>query len=175
MLKAYNGGKLSGNSPRATALEIKLLELDANSKDNVKKARTLVRVKYLATSFLLSSDRRRYGYLILDFKKHYANQQRNYLNTLTDMYSLMVAFETTRLAVATRGHNEGLNFGNVATYTRAGGARDVDRGGNGSGIKIESWNCGGNHLKRNFPKLDEDRKKRKIRRVVHTPRRREVH
>ena len=50
------------------------MELDANSENNAKKARTLARVKYLATTFLLSSDRRRYGELILALKNNYAKQ-----------------------------------------------------------------------------------------------------
>ena len=62
------------NSLGATAWEVKLLELDANSENNAKKARTLARVKYLATTFLLSSDRRQYGELILALKNNYAKQ-----------------------------------------------------------------------------------------------------
>ena len=42
--------------------------------------------KYLATAFLLSSNRRRYGELILLLEKDYMKHNRNYPNTLTDMY-----------------------------------------------------------------------------------------
>ena len=63
------------------------------------------------------------------------------------MYGLMVALKPTRVASVTRGHNEGLNFGNVVTYTKAGGASDFGSGGNSTGRKIVFWNCGGNHLK----------------------------
>ena len=36
------------------------------------------------------------------------------------MYSLMVVFETTRVAMVTGGHNEGINFGNVAIDSKSG-------------------------------------------------------
>ena len=42
------------------------MELDTNSKENVKKAQTLSKGEYLVTAFLLRSDRRLYGGLILD-------------------------------------------------------------------------------------------------------------
>ena len=65
------------------------------------------------------------------------------------MYSLMVVFETTRVAMVTGGHNEGINFGNVAIDSKSGGTRDVGSRGNGAGRKRERWNCGGNQLKSN--------------------------
>ena len=34
---------------------------------------------------------------------------------LTDMYGLMVVFDPARAAPVTVGHNEGLNFSNMAT------------------------------------------------------------
>ena len=49
----------------------------------------------MATAFLLSSDRHRYGELILTLKNDYVKQQKNYPKTLTDMYGLMVAFDPT--------------------------------------------------------------------------------
>ena len=52
--------------------------------------------KYLATAFLLSSDRRRYVELILLLNNDYTKQQRKYLRTLTDIYRLVVAFDPTR-------------------------------------------------------------------------------
>ena len=45
-----------------------MLGLNANSKENAEKVRTLARGKYLTAAFLLSSDMRRYGELILDLK-----------------------------------------------------------------------------------------------------------
>ena len=51
------------------------------------------------------------------------------------MYGLMVALKLMRVAAVTRGHNEGLNFGNVATYTKAGGSGDFGSGGNSTGRK----------------------------------------
>ena len=57
-----------GNSPVDTVREITLLGLYAERADKVKKAQILARGKYLATVFLLRSDRRRYGYLILLLK-----------------------------------------------------------------------------------------------------------
>ena len=77
VLEAYNGGVLFGNSPGATAREISTLGLDADIKGDVEKAQASARGKYLATAFLLSSDRRRYGELILSLKNDYAKQQKH--------------------------------------------------------------------------------------------------
>ena len=67
------------------AREIAMLGLDADTEGDVVKAQVSARVKYLATAFLLSSDRHWYGELILSLKSDYANQQNNYPKTLTDM------------------------------------------------------------------------------------------
>ena len=75
MLEAYNGGILFGNSPGATARDIAMLGLNAETKGDVEKAQVSARGEYLATAFLLSSDRRRYGELILSLKNDYAKQQ----------------------------------------------------------------------------------------------------
>ena len=74
MLEVLNGGELFRNSPGSTVRENKLLELDAKSKDNVENAWTSARGKYLATAFPLSSDRHRYGELILNLKNDYTKQ-----------------------------------------------------------------------------------------------------
>ena len=124
VLEAYNGGVLFGNSMGATAREIVMAETEGD----VEKAKVLARGKYLATKFLLRSDRRRYGELILSFKNNYAKQQKNYHKTLTDMYGLMVAFKPMRVTLVSGGHNEGLNFGNVAVEYK-------NRRGKGS------WHC----------------------------------
>ena len=105
MLGAYNGGVLFGNSPGATAREIATLELNAAVEGDVEKAQASARGKYLATVFLLTSDRCRYGELILRLKNDYAKQQKNYPKTLTDMYGLMVAFEPTRPTAVSGGRN----------------------------------------------------------------------
>ena len=99
-----------GKTPRATDRDIKLLELDTNSKDNSKKAQTLEKGKCLATAFLLFPDRRQNGELILTLKNDYTKQQRNYSKTLTYIYGLMVNFYPTSVAVVTGVNNEGLNF-----------------------------------------------------------------
>ena len=65
VLEAYNGGFLFGNSPGGAAREIATLGLDAEIEVDVDKAQTSARGGYLATAFLLSSDRRRYGKLII--------------------------------------------------------------------------------------------------------------
>ena len=64
-------GVLFGNSLGATAREIVTLELDAVVGGDVEKAQASARGKYLATAFLLSSDRRWYGDLILYHKNDY--------------------------------------------------------------------------------------------------------
>ena len=142
------GGGLSGN------------RLDANIKDGVEKARTSERGKYLTTAIHLSSDRRRYGELILSLKNYYAEQQHNYPKNLTDMYGLMVVFAPKRAAAVAGGHNEKLNFGNVVTDSKAAGIGDDGSGGEGDGRRREFWHCGGNHLKINCPKLVKDNTKK---------------
>ena len=106
MLETYNGRFLFGNSPGAMAQDIIILGLDAENKGNVEKDHILARVRYLAIAFLLSSDRCRYGELILPLKNDHAKQQRNYPRTLTNMYGLMVAFEPTRATSVGGGRNE---------------------------------------------------------------------
>ena len=90
VLEAYNGGVLFGNSPKPTARDITILELNAETKGGLDKAHILARGKYLSTMLLLSLYRRLYGELILSLKNEYSKQQRNYLRTLTNMYGLMV-------------------------------------------------------------------------------------
>ena len=68
MLEAYNRGVLFGNSLGDTAREIATLGLDAEIEGDVEKSQVSARRKYLATVFMLSSDRRRYGELILSLK-----------------------------------------------------------------------------------------------------------
>ena len=80
----------------------------------MEKAQVLARGKYLATTFLLSSDRRWYDDLILSLKNEYTKQQEKYPKTLIGMYRLMVVFDTTRPTPVSGGHNEGMNFRNVA-------------------------------------------------------------
>ena len=77
------------------------------------------------------------------------------------MYGLMIAFDTKRETLVAGGHNTGLNFVNVVADSKATGT--VDTGGVGSGVgrKMECWNCGGDHLKRNFPNIAEEKEKQK--------------
>ena len=79
----------------------------------------------MATEFRLSSDSCRYGELILLLKNDYAKQQQNYPKTLTDMYGLMVAFDTTRLTPVSGGRNEGMNLGNVTVEYGIGGGQSL--------------------------------------------------
>ena len=60
VLEEYNGGFLFGNSPGATAREIAMLGLNAETEGDVEKSQVSSRGKYLATAFLLSSDMPRY-------------------------------------------------------------------------------------------------------------------
>ena len=131
------------------------------------KAQTLARGKYLATAFLLISDRRWYGKLILLLKNNYTKLQKNYPKTLTHMYGLMVAFEPTRATSVSPGRNEGMNFGNVAAKPGTGGDRDHG-GGRATARKIECWRCGGDHMKRDCPKCAKE--KRTIKSTWKTPR-----
>ena len=76
----------------------------------MEKAQTFARGEYLTTVFLLSTERRQYGELILSLKNDYAKHQRKYLWTLPDMYGIMGAFEPKRVTAVAGGRNEGLNF-----------------------------------------------------------------
>ena len=90
---------------------------------DVQKAQVLAKEKYLATPFLMSSDRLLYRDLILSIKNDYAKQQKKYPKTLTEIYELMVALYPTRPTVVSRGRNEGMNFGNVAVEPGTQGGR----------------------------------------------------
>ena len=68
VMEAYNGGVLFGNIPGSTAREIATLGLNAEIGGDVEKAQVSARGNYLATAFMLSSDMRRYGELILSLK-----------------------------------------------------------------------------------------------------------
>ena len=156
VLEAYNGRVLFRNIPEAMAREIATLGLDTEIEGDVEKAQASARGKYLATTILLSSDRRRYGELILSLKNDYARQQKNYPRTLTDMYGLMVAFEPTRVTAVSGGRNGGMNFRNVTAETGTEG--DGYHGGFiATTRKIECWLCGGDHMKRDCPKRAEEK------------------
>ena len=71
MLEAYNRGVLLGNIPGATTREIAIMGLEMDNKGDMEKAQVSAKGKYLATAFLLSSDRWRYGELILLLKNDY--------------------------------------------------------------------------------------------------------
>ena len=76
VLEAYNRRVLFGNNPGATEKEIATLGLDAEIGSDVEKAQMSARGKYLATTFLLSLDRRRYGEIFLSLNNNYAKQQQ---------------------------------------------------------------------------------------------------
>ena len=114
------------------------------------------RGKYLATAFLLRSDRHWYGEIIISLKNDYAKHQNNYPKTLTYLYGLMVAFEPTRSTLVSGGRNKVMNLGNVAVEPGTGGYRDHGSGG-GTGGKIDFWRCGGYHIKRDCPKRAKDK------------------
>ena len=152
VLEAYNGGVLFSNSTVDTSQKIAKIVRDAEINWDMGKAQVSTRGKYLTTAFLISSDRHRYSEMILLLKNYYAKQQKNYPKTLTDMHGLMVAFKSTRPTPVSGGRNEGMNFRNVAVESGTGG--DGYHGGNGViGRKLECWRCGGEHMKRDYPKL----------------------
>ena len=125
------------NTPGATAGKIALLGLNVEIIDNMEKVQVSARGKYLATAFLLSSDRRQYVELVLSLKNDYVKQQRNYPRTLTDMYRPMVVFEPTRATPVAGTRNVGLHFGNVVAHSEGSGNKDPG-GGGGAGRKLES-------------------------------------
>ena len=129
-------------------------------KGDVEKVQASARGKYLVTAFLISSYRRRYGELILSLKNDYAKQQKNYPKTLMDMYGMMVAFDPTRATAVSGGRNEGMNFRNVADEPRTKGDGE-HVGFSATSRKIECWNYGGDHMKRDCPKRAEEKEKKK--------------
>ena len=158
VLEAYNGGFLFGNSPGGAAREIATLGLDAEIEVDVDKAQTSARGEYLATALLLSSDRRRYGKLIISLNNETRNNNKNCPKTLTDMYRLMVAFEPTRPTAVSGGRNEGMNFGKVAVEPGTGG--DGDHGGfSATARKIECWRCGGGPHEKGLPETRHGKRK----------------
>ena len=80
-----------------------MLGLNAETEDDVEKSQVSIMGKYLVTAFLLRSDRRQYGELILSLKNDHAKQQNNYPKNLTAMYRLLVLFEPTRISQVSRG------------------------------------------------------------------------
>ena len=110
----------------------------------------------MATASLLSSDRCRYGEIILSLKNDYTKQKKNYPKTFTDMYVLRVAFNTTRATLVSGGSNKGLNLGNVAVESETTGDREHGIGG-GIGRKLECWRCVGEHMKRDCPKRAKEK------------------
>ena len=79
----------------------------------------------MATAFLLSSYRRRYGELVLSLKNDYAKQQKKYPKTLTEMYGLVVAFDPKRATAVSGGRNKGTNFGNVTAKPGTWGGASI--------------------------------------------------
>ena len=161
MLEEYNRGVLFGNNPGAMAREIATLGLDAEIEGKLEKSQVSARGKYLATAFMLISDRRRYGELISLLKNDYTKQQKNYPRNLTDMYGLMVAFDPARSTPVSGGRKKGTNFGNVAVEPGTGGDRNHGDGGSTS-RNIECWRCGGYHMKRDCPLRAKDKENKKI-------------
>ena len=92
-------------------------------------------------------------------RNDYANQQKNYPKTLTDMYRMMVAFEPTRSTPVSGWRNKGVNLGNVAV--KPGYGRDWDHGGGSTVRKIERWRYGGDHMKRDCPKHADEKENKK--------------
>ena len=78
VLEAYSRGVLFENSLGGTAREIATLGLDADIEANVGKSQVSERGKYLAAAFLLSSDRRRYGDMILSLNNYYSEQRNKH-------------------------------------------------------------------------------------------------
>ena len=141
LLEVYNRGVLFRNSPGATTRKIAILGLNVETEGDVEKAQVSARGEYLATAFLISLDRSKFGELILSLKNDYTKQQKNYPKPLTDMYVLLVVFKPTRVTPVSRGHSNGLNFGNLVVKYKTTGDRDH---GSGGGIirKLECWQYG---------------------------------
>ena len=148
------------NTPGATAGTIALLGLNVEIIDNMEKVQVSARGKYLATAFLLSSDRRQYVELVLSLKNDYVKQQRNYPRTITGMYRPMVVFDPTRATPVAGTRNVGLHFGNVVAHSEGSGNEDPD-GGGGAGRKLGCWHCGGENHNRTAKSVPKKKRRRK--------------
>ena len=69
----------------------------------------------MAITFLLGSDRKRFGHLLTDLKNDYAKSTNNYPSNVIAAKSLMLAYEQPRAPVVGGSRNEGLSFANIGT------------------------------------------------------------
>ena len=67
---------------------------------------------------------------------------------------------TTRATPVSEGHNEGMNFGNMAAKSGSVGGGD-HVSGSGTVRKLECWRCGREHMKKDFPKRAKEKKKKR--------------
>ena len=74
------------------------------------------------------------------------------------MYRLMVEFEPIRATPVSGGHNEVMNFGNVAVEYETSEDRDHGSGGDIE-RNLECWRYGGEHTKRDRPKRAKEKEK----------------
>ena len=58
------------------------------------------------------------------------------------------------------GRNKGLNFENVVVKPKTAGYR-YHGSGAGIGRKMKCWRCGGEHMKRGYPKHAEEKEEKK--------------
>ena len=94
VIDGYNGGEEKfGSSTGGTARELRILALDANSANDIATAKEVVREKYLTIAFLLVSDLKRYGKLLLDLRNDFAKGQKNYPTTMRAEKSLMISYD----------------------------------------------------------------------------------
>ena len=74
-MEAHNWGVLFVNIPGAAVREIALMGINTETKGDVEKSQISERRKYLATAFLIISDRLLCGELILSLKNYNVKQQ----------------------------------------------------------------------------------------------------
>jgi hypothetical protein len=121
------------------------VDTDNPTRAEINRAKAIAKDGYLATCFLMNSDRKRYGGLIRDIENEHTRGTDSYPNTLTEAYDYLVNYKGNRTN-SNDSEEGGLSFYNDGANEhggrggrggrgrggRSGGGRD-DSAGRGSG------------------------------------------
>jgi hypothetical protein len=129
------GSEIGMQSRRVEAiLEDIAIDLLNPTDEEVKRARTKAKDGYMATCFLMNSDRKRYGSLIRDIENEHTRGTNSYPTSLTEAYDYLVNYKGGR-PNSNDTDEGGLSFyndGNSYNGGRGGrGGRNGGRGGRG--------------------------------------------
>ena len=120
-----------GGEPGITASRIKLF-LDTSEPDADKaerEARAKARNEYIAVTFLLKSDGKRYGQLLRDLQNDYTRGLAGYPTTLSEAYDILINYKRP----PTRGHDFDSDIAFALTEDHEPRQPGRGRGGRGGG------------------------------------------